>query len=189
MKPIKNIGFNLSPSGNGWWLSFMLLMFFSVNSFAQLHVSENTVLSVAENTILYVADEAPKTTATIQKENRAERSKEIAKQQKKINIPSQPPIVKEDTEPETGTSVLFFTSIPKAPSALFYSWKIIKAAIVNAVSFPVKIIPLKKSNNNINQLFLLSDDKSHSKISFAEMLLKQQKYLKEYITRPPPYLS
>lgn len=183
MKAIKNTGFNLFPSGNGWWLS-MLWMFFSINGFAQFHVSDGAVLSIAENTILYVADETFEIPSAIQKESQP---KKIAKHQKKINTPLQPPIVKKDTEPEKRIGVHSFTSKPKEPSALFYSGKTAKAALVQNTSSGAKSFSDGNAYNDTAHSFLLHVVETKIKVSSNGFLFSQQTDLEENTTRPPPF--
>lgn len=166
-------------------------MVFSINSFAQLHISDSTVFSVRKNTVLYVVSQPSDTLPVIvKKEAQPKTEEQIAKQKKKRETPSQPPIVKKGTETENSESVLFFTSKHRKPVSLFYAGKTTKAALVNTGNFSVKIFPPKKIHNNTILSFLLNADDQKIGMPFKEGTLpKQQIHLEEHITRPPPFLS
>lgn len=188
MKLIRNNNFSLyflKRSGSlGLWL---LWMSFSVNSMAQIHVSGNTVFTVKENTSIYMAGGASEiTSVNVKKYKSATNRKTIVKKAKK-DLNSLP-MAKKDTAPEKRTGVLSFTSKQKEPSALFYSGKTTKAALVHSGNFGVKSFPPKKHTSKIIHTFLLDVDQQ-IKTSFADTLPKPQIHLEEHITRPPPYHS
>lgn len=169
-------------------LSILLLIVFSVNTFAQIHIAENTVLSIKENTVLYTADKTLETILDAEKKTGSKKQKVAAKNQKKSKKPLQPPIVEKDTEPEKEKSVLSFKSKGKVPSALFYSGKTTGVALINSGSFSIKIFPPKKPYNNTIHSFLLNDHDQEIRTSF-HILPKTQIHLEEQITRPPPILT
>lgn len=168
------------------WLLFFLV--FYVNGTAQIHVSGNTVFTISENTIIYVADQQEEMPIVVQKETPSKKSKQIAQQKKKIIKPLQPPIIKKDTEPEK-KSVLSFSSVPKTPSALLYSDKSIRIALLNSGNFVVKLFPPKKAKNNTIHTIFLNDNDQQMETSFAGTLPKPQNHLENQITRPPPTLT
>lgn len=195
--------------------SILLLIAFSVNGFAQIYVSDDTAISVIEGTFFHAIDENAEVSATssqkervkiyitqntqvtnlltdslveivyLESENQPKRSKQIAQQKKKISKPLQSPMVKKDT-PSERKSVLSFVSGGKSPSALLYSGKTTRAAILNSGNFIVKLFPPKKTNNNIIHTFFLNDNNQKMETSFAGILPKPQNHLERKITRPPP---
>lgn len=193
----------------GLWL---LLMGLSMNAYAQIHVSDNTNVNVKEGTVFYFADKTftnlDKETVKIyvgqntkltnfptdahveivyqEKKTQPKKAEEILQQKEKTKLPEQP-IAKKDTEPEK-KSVLSFTSKGKMPSALFYSEKTAKAALVNTSNFIVKSFPSKKAYSNIIHTLLLNEDNQQIKTSFAGFLPQSQIHLEGKITRPPPIL-
>lgn len=185
MKLIKNNNINyqfLVCHGKHCWL--LLLMGFSLNSFAQIHVSGNTVFTVKENTGIYIVGGASEITSVNVKKYKsaAKRKPTIKKQKKDLNSL---PMAKRDTALENRTGVLSFTSKQKAPSALFYSGRTTKAALVQSGNFIVKSFPPKKAYNNKLISFLPNVD-SQIKTSFCRHFAKPQIHLEEHITRPPP---
>lgn len=189
MKQLKNNNFNLFPSGRSCLL--LLLMVFSINSFAQIHVSKNTIFIVKENTTIYLAENnIDSLLVANSKETQPERVKKIAVKHKKTRgKPQQPPMFNKDSGSAFRASVLSFTSRQQESDSFFYSGKRTKAALVNTGSFGVKSFPQKKAYNNVIHLILLIDSDEKVKSSFSGILISQQTHLEEYITRPPPFLS
>lgn len=189
MKPIKNNSINSCfpcTVGKYNWLLFFII--FYVNGTAQIHISGNTVFTIAENTTIHVADQQEEMPIIVQKETPSKKSKQIAKQEKKSKKPLQPPIVIKDTGPEK-KSVLSFSSVPKTPSALLYSDKSIRIALLNSGNFVVKLFPPKKAKNNSIHTIFLNDNDQQMETSFAGTLPKPQNHLENQITRPPPTLT
>lgn len=186
MKPIKNNLFLYFPFFVGKYLGLLFFIVFSVRGIAQLHVSGNTVITIKENTVLHGADKiSAAKILTTEKETQSKKSKKIAKHNSDAKKPLQSPVISEDAKPEKRKSILTFSSIPKTPSALFYSGKTTKAALVQYTGFGLKFPP-KKIHDNIIHSFLLNNNQQIN-ISSNEFLLKQQANLEGNITRPPPF--
>lgn len=213
MRFIKNSILNLFSylSGSNWSLSILLLIVFSVKTFAQIHVSDNTLLSIKEGTVFYVESEKTEITYAnkekakiyitqntkvtnlltdpsveivyLKNEKPPKKFKQIANQ-KKTSKPSQPPMVKKDTEPEK-KSVLF-TSRGKSPaSSLFYAGSTSTIAFINTGNFSIKNFSQSKANNNSIHTFFLNDAQPIS-TAFTDVYLQHQIHLENQITRPPP---
>lgn len=187
MKSIKNNPSLSFPFFVGKYAVLLFFIVFSVKGIAQLHVSENTVITIKENTVVYGTDKiSVAKILTAEKETKSKKSGKIAKHNSDAKKPLQSPMISKDAKPEKRKSILTFSSIPKTPSALFYSGKTTKAALVQNISLRAKFFPLKNSHNSIFHSFLLDGDQQIN-ISLNEFLLIQQANLEEYITRPPPF--
>jgi len=175
-----------------------------------MYVGENAVISVQEGTVIHISDnktnEPEKAKVYIgqntqltnfpsdslveivylAKENQSQKTKVLVTH-KKSKTPLQPPIIKEDTEPENRTSVLSFASGHKPQSALFYAGKTTKAALVQS-SHSVKLFQAKIQKENTSFTFINSE-KLQIKENFLDSLRKSQLHLEYNITRPPPFLS
>lgn len=188
----------------------LLLVGISSQSFGQIYVGENAVISVQEGTVIHISDDktnesqkakiyvGKNTQLTnfpsdslveivyLAKENQPETAKAQIPQ-KKPKKPLQPPIIKEDTEPENRTGVLSFASGHKSPSALFYAGKTTKAALAQS-NHSVKLFQAKIQKENTSFTFI-SSDKLQIKENFLDSLRKSKLHLEDNITRPPPFLS
>lgn len=194
------------------WKTYSLLLLLvgmSSQSFGQIYVGENATVSVQEGTNFHISENKTEEFQTVKiyvgenakiinfpkdslieivyfkNEKQPQKSRETIAQNKPKK-PLQPTKVEMGTEPESRKSALSFNSIPKTPSALFYSGRATKAALVQNISFRAKFSPTKKSYNNTIHSFLLNDDQQ-IKTSSNEILLLQQANLEKYITRPPPF--
>lgn len=171
-------------AGKHGWL--IVLLAFSLNCFAQFHVSENTVFTVKENTILHITD----STSYKNVPNAvASKTKRVAKHHKTAKKIVQPPVNKKEADPENQTSQLSFVPTSQAPSALFYAGKKSEAALGQNTGFVAKALLPKKSYSSIFPLILLNYDEKQLKISFVDFQLPTKRYLEEHITRPPPFLA
>lgn len=218
MKLINNSNFNLlfpKLSGNfGLWLLWMGL---SMSTYAQFHVSGNTIISFKEGTVLYVTDKiSDETFKNIdeekvkiyvgqntqltnfptdahveivyqEKESQPKKANETIDREKSKKTLQDTIITKNDTDDEK-QSVHSFSSQSKASDLLILSGEHLKAALVLSGNFLVKSFTSKKLYSNIIHTFLLNGNDQKIKTSIAVTLPIQQIHLARKITRPPPVL-
>lgn len=184
----------------------LLLVGISVKSFGQIYIGENVTLSIQKGTNfhisesrddksqtarIYVAENAKiinlskhvLVTVSLKREKQSLKDKTLAKNKSKKPLPL--PIVKRDTEPENGTGVLSFSSIPKTPSTIFYFGRSTQVALAQNIS-TIKFFPEKKYYSIAHSKFL--NRNRQIKISSIEfLLLPQHVNIEDHITRPPPF--